>query len=598
MTGDNIGLPAVHHVVADPQKIEAAPDYSHLRFARGYVLHTKDTTPAVPEFWGQREFAGRVFRWDPRVSVAVASAKDQEVLICGHALDPNLGTTDLGTIAARLLVALQSSRQAYLDVLEEMFGQFVVLDRVHGEVRAQTDAIASRALFHDDQATLIASHVNLVGRTLKRKASKFTKWLSQPKTQDYPGRTTPYDGVWLLTPNTELTLGTGDITRIGPRPYEPMTVEQAADLMQPVLETQVAVLLESGRKVVVSASAGIDSRTSLAAFARAQNKKSVEVFTYTKALGSGRQSRELHRDKLAATMAADLGLSHRLFDLNTAQRPPKEYVNLLRELSSRRSNTVISWVYHSNLPHDSLHIRGQINGVGKWHFATMLHFSESLELSARRMASLTKRGKDADKPLDDPWWDLGQEGFQEYIETTKLRSVPTGYRSTDLFLWEHRVANWNHAHIVESDVTFDTYQLFGSRRMIRLMLSVPEIDRVQLALFRELIRRLEPRLLKYPLNGKTWEEPTYDLPLSAYQAGTTRTWAEVQNLRKRISTANVKLKSRRQEIARLRKELAHAQKNVAELQAKLATAERAAPDTALQQVKRGVRSIRSRLSSR
>ncbi|MCT1607886.1 hypothetical protein M3B43_11275 [Nesterenkonia massiliensis] len=596
MTGDNTGLPAVDHRPADPGTIETAPDFSHLRYARGYVLHPKDLSPAVPGFWGQREFAGRVFRWDPRVSLASAGSADHEVLICGHALDPQLETTDLGRIAANLLEALQSSREAYLDVLEEMFGQFVVLDRVHDVVRAQTDAIASRSIFHDDQATLIASHVNLVGRTLKRGASRFTKWLSQPKTQDYPGRTTPYDEVWLLTPNTELTLGSGEIRRIGPRPYEPLTVEQAADLMQPVLEKQVEVLLESGRKIVVSASAGIDSRTSLAAFAGAPHKESVEVFTYTKALGSGRQSRELHRDKLAATMAADLGLAHQMFDLNTAERPPKQYVELLRELSSRRSNTVISWVYHSNLPHDSLHIRGQINGVGKWHFATMLHFSESLELTPRRMASLTKRGKDVDRPLEDPWWDLGEEGFREYVETTQLRSVPAGYRMTDLFLWEHRVANWNHAHIVESDVTFDTYQLFGSRRMIRLMLSVPEIDRVQLALFRELIRRMEPRLLEYPLNGKRWEEPTYDLPLSAYQAGTTRTWDELQSMRKRISTANGKLKSRRLEIARLKKELAQAQGDSAQLQERLESVQRAYEATTLRRLTRGVRSVRSRFS--
>ncbi|GFZ84629.1 hypothetical protein [Nesterenkonia alkaliphila] len=581
---------------AAPKTIPAQPDFSHLRYARGYVLHPENLSPDVPSFWRERTFAGRTFRWDPRVTLAVASSGDHEVLLCGHALDPNLATTDLGRIAAHLLEALRSSRDEYLDILEEMFGQFVVLDRVHNLVRAQTDAIASRSIFHDEQATLISSHVNLVGRTLKRKPSRFTKWLSQPKNQDFPGRTTPYESVWLLTPNTELELGTGEVTRIGPRPYEPLTVEQAADLMQPVLEKQVEVLLESSRKIVVSASAGIDSRSSLAAFAGASGKESVEVFTYTKALGSGRQSRELHRDKLAATMSADLGLPHQMFDLNTAEKPPKEYVEVLRELSSRRSNTVISWVYHSHLPHDSLHIRGQINGVGKWHFATMLHFSESLELSARRMASLTKRGKDADRPLDDSWWELGEEAFQEYIDTTQLRSVPSGYRMTDLFLWEHRVANWNHAHIVESDVTFDTYQLFGSRRMIRLMLSVPELDRVQLTLFRELIRRMEPRLLEYPLNGKQWEEPTYDLPLSAYQSGTTRTWAEVQSLRKRISKANSLLKSRRQEIARLKKKLAQAESESLELREQLESRQHDDEASALQRLKRGVNGVRARFN--
>ncbi|NDK33182.1 asparagine synthetase B family protein [Nesterenkonia haasae] len=485
------------------------------------MLHSPEVRPDVPNFWLRKEIAGRTFRWDPRVSAAAISSGDFEVLICGHALDPQLESTDLVAIAARLLSALEESRRRYLNVLEEMFGQYLVLDRSGDVVRVQSDAIASRSIFHDDDATIIASHVNLVGRTLQKGPSRVTQWVGQTRTNDFPGRTTPFEGVWMLTPNTELTLGTGAIKRIGPRPFEPLSVDAAAKQMVPLLKKQVRVLLRSGRKIVISASAGIDSRTSLAAFAQAKGHESVQVFTYTKALGSGRQAGELHRDKLAATISEDLGFPHQMFDLNTAEKPPQEYVDVLRELSPRRSNTVISWVYHSHLPHDSLHIRGQINGVGKWHFAQRLHFSETMEISARRMASLTKRGKDVNRPLEDPWWEPGEQGFQEYIRTTRLRSIPIGYRLTDMFLWEHRVANWNHPHIVESDVTFDTYQLFGSRKMIRLMLSVPELDRVQLSLFREIIRQMEPSLLEYPLNGKRWNPPTYDRPLSSYQRGST-----------------------------------------------------------------------------
>ncbi|WFP16725.1 hypothetical protein [Citricoccus muralis] len=231
-------------------------------------------------------------------------------------------------------------------------------------------------------------------------------------------------------------------------------------------------------------------------------------------------------------MAAQLRIPHQLFDLSSASKPPKAFIESLRKLSTRRSNTLISWAYYNKLPHDALHIRGQINGVGKWHFARQLHFSEDIEIGARRMASLTKRAQKVDRELSDPFWDLGEEGFQEYIDTTQLRSIPAGYRMTDMFIWEHRVGNWNHPHIVESDVTFDTYQLYGSRRMIRLMLSVPEIDRVQLSLFREIINCGEPSLLEYPLNGHTWAPPRYDRPLSSYQRGKTAVELELEQLKK------------------------------------------------------------------
>ncbi|RJN32972.1 hypothetical protein [Nesterenkonia natronophila] len=533
-----------HHVPRDASQIDVSEDYSHLRFSRGYVLHDSGLSPDVPNFWRRREFAGRTLRWDPRIAMAQSSDEDESVVICGHALHPELETTNLEKIAHRLREALGASRRRYLDVLEEMFGQYVVFARQGDEVRVQSDAIGSRAVFYDREVSIVASHVGIVGKTLKRKPSRFTKWVGQVRTNDFPGRTTPYDQVWQLTPNTELSVESGRVHRVGPRPFVPLSVDEAADVVVPLLEKQVRILTESDRDIIVSASAGVDSRTSLAAFGRS-GEKNVQAFTYTKALGSGRQSGELHRDKLAATMSSELGLPHQMFDLNTAEKPPEAYVRVLRELSPRRSNTVISWVYHQHLPHDSLHVRGQINGVGKWHFAQSLHFAETMEISARRMASLTKRGKDVKRPLDDPWWEPGEAGFQEYIDKTKLRSIPTGYRLTDMFLWEHRVANWNHAHIVESDVTFDTYQLFGSRKMIRLLLSVPELDRVQLTLFRRIIERMQPSLLDYPLNGKTWEPSTYDRSLSAYQKGTTRTAAEVARLRKRIKSANAELELQR-----------------------------------------------------
>lgn len=565
MTGDDPRI-TIDHFPPAPDDVVAQEDFSHLRYARGYVLHPQEVTPNLPPFWRRREHCGKFFSWDPRVSLAEVSSPSASVLICGHALDVQAATTDLGLIAQNLHSALAGSRSAYLDVLEELFGQYVVLDTIDGTTRLQSDAIGGRSIFHDGAATVMASHVDLVGKTLKRPASKFTKWLSHPTSQDYPGRSTPFDDVWLLTPNTELTVDEGVISRIGPRPYEPMTVAEAADLMVPVLRSQVSTLQSSGRKIVISASAGVDSRTSLAAFSGAKDTSNVSVFTYTKAPGSGRQSGELHRDKLAEAMATDLGLDHQMFDLNTAERPPKSFLAAIRSLSPRRSNTLISWLYHTHLPHDSLHIRGQINGVGKWHFAQRLHFAESVEISARRMASLTKRGKDVDIPLDDPWWELGEEGFQEYIDTTQLRSVPAGYRMTDMFLWEHRVANWNHAHIVESDVTFDTYQLFGSRRMIRLMLSVPETDRAQLALFRVLINRLDPSLLSYPLNGKPWPEPTDDLPLSTFQAGVSRTDKKLVDARARAKEYERRLNSAKKKLRRYERRMRQLNSTIAQLQ--------------------------------
>lgn len=503
-------------IPSDPSLVPVSPDFSHLHYARGYAFSRGPEVP-VPEFWRRADFASGRFRWDPRVPLARSSAEEHEVLLCGNAIHTARAISSPEELTGVLVSALRRGRQDYLDELEDLSGQFVVFARSGAEVTVQTDAIGSRAAFHDGGARVVASHANLVGRAVEAAPSRFNDWVRRPETHDYPGRSTAYEDVWMLMPNTELSLDDGAIIRVGPRPFEPLSVAESADRIIPHLRTQVDLLLKGHRKVLVSASAGVDSRTSLASFAQAGD--AVKVFTYTKAPGTGHQAAELHRDKLAAEMSAELGLPHVLFDLNEEPKPPAEYVAALAESSVRRSNALTSWTYHRHLDHDAVHIRGQINGVGKWHFAKRLHFSEPLELSARRMAQLTKRGKSLRKRPSSPLWALAEEGFQDYIDVTGLRSVPNGYRLPDLFLWEHRVGYWNHAHIAESDMTFDTHQLFASRHIIRLMLSVPELDRVQLSLFREIIGRMEPRLVDYLLNGHPWEPPAYDAPLASYQVG-------------------------------------------------------------------------------
>lgn len=546
----------VEYYPATPWTVPPRDDFGHLVYARGYA-YSRGLDPLLPEFWRETTFADGTFRWDPRVPLAKATSGSSQVLFCGNAISTTREQDDPRELAETLLRALVEDRTGYLDELEEFSGQYVVLDTTGGATRVQTDAIGSRAAFHDSEATVVASHADIVGAAIGARPSKFLEWVVRPATHDFPGRTTAFDGVWLLMPNTEVLLGVGEVTRIGPRPFEPVSVQQARREIIPLLQVQVRLLLAGHRKVIVSASAGVDSRTSLAAFSNAGDL--VEVFTYTKEPGAGHQASELHRDRLAADMCRDLGLPHRLFHLDRQEAPPKSYVEALSSSSIRRSNALTSWTYHEHLPHNAVHIRGQINGVGKWHFAKRLHFTEPLELSARRMAELTKRGRSLRHNPRSPVWRIAEEGFQEYIDATNLRSVPNGYRIPDLFLWEHRVGYWNHAHIVESDVTFDTHQIFASRRIIRLMLSVPEIDRVQLTLFRDIIQELEPKLLEYKLNGVTWSEPSRDLPLSHFQSGITRDKRELSEARKNLSQAGSlaeeetavisKLESQRKELA-------------------------------------------------
>ncbi|OSM42512.1 hypothetical protein BCY76_014065 [Nesterenkonia sp. PF2B19] len=537
-----------------PDPAEPREDFSHLRYSRGYLYSLDAGVRAPAEHWESVEFAGGTFHWDPRSAMAVARLGETEVLVCGHVVHTGHRTHDVGEVARQLVASLAESRGRFLDDLEDMFGQYVVLHRSGGAVRAQTDASGARAMFHDAEARLLGSHINLVGTTAQAPPSRIAKWIGDTQSFDMPGRATEYEGIWFLMPNTEVTVGTGQITRVGPRPYDPLTVEQAVDAMLPQLEIQRDLLLDQDRQILLSMSAGVDTRTSLAAFSG--HYEALKTFTYSKEkLKGDATSRMLSRDgQLAQRIAARYELDHTVFHLDEEESAPPAFRDVLAESSPRAHMRKLAWVYHRKLSHDALHIRSQVNGIGKWHYGHLMHHAEDHNLSAERMATLTKHGRalrKAKKPRSA--FHPGIEAFQEYIDSTQLRSVPNGYLLSDIFQWEHRTAYWGLAHLVESDFTFDTYSLYGSRRMIQLMLQVPESVRAQKGLFRAIIERSEPQLVKYYVNGKKWRAPDRNIPVAEFQRG-EKTYSHKKALQK--------------ENADLKKKLAQAHAGLQELRAK------------------------------
>ena len=67
-----------------------------------------------------------------------------------------------------------------------------------------------RAIFHSQDASIIAGHAKLVADNL---ANKTVEPIEINLGGGYPGRMTPYSGVFLLIPTTSIELGTGVITQ-------------------------------------------------------------------------------------------------------------------------------------------------------------------------------------------------------------------------------------------------------------------------------------------------------------------------------------------------------------------------------------------------
>ena len=61
---------------------------------------------------------------------------------------------------------------------------------------------------------------------------------------------------------------------------------------------------------------------------------------------------------------------------------------------------------------------------------------------------------------------------------------------------------WHSWLINESDVAYETFVPFNNRKLLTMMLSIPEEERIGDELFIEIINNVNPKLMDIPVNKK------------------------------------------------------------------------------------------------
>lgn len=469
-------------------------DCADLLWARGFLLTAEEHRPPVPH-WRRERLGGRWLSWDPRTPIAVARAGSAWVALLGRAIDLDTWSTDTAAIAAALLRARLGGREALLDRLESLSGRYAVFDGDGRAASVQSDAAGMRAVFYETEtsAPCVASHAGLVAEHVGAGPSAFPDpELLRASRRAYalPGRATPFAGVVMLTPSTELDLVGGRVRRCFPREArEQRPVGEVADAVLPLLHGQLAALTETER-LEVSLTAGLDSRTTLALTGPFAEK--LEYFTYD-TVGSGGPSRlgVEHDVAVAVELAERFGLVHHRIEVK-GRVPAEPLRSIMERNSPRRSHPGLAAAHRAHAPERGLHLRSNLYEIGRAFYRALRE--QPTVLKPGHMASLLTKRKSQGPDL--------REAFAEYVEATDFDRAQLLYDPLDLFYWEHRSGMWFNAHLAESDIAFDTFILVNSRLVYRLLLSAPLEDRIAGSVFLELIRRSWPEVLEVPVNGR------------------------------------------------------------------------------------------------
>ena len=425
----------------------------------------------------------------PKTRIAVAHSATGHLALLGEAVHPDLPHLDVEQIAGHLL-AHSGTRQ---DEIDKLVGRFTVIHSgSSGELSVQADAIGLRSVYFSvsDRGVIAGSHARLVAEAARGEAG----FKPRPYKWGYPGLTTPFQAVFRLPPNCELSLASGSLRRFFPIAAIPArAIGEAWAIAFRRASTTIAALAER-RSLLVSLSGGLDTRTTLAA-SRASWPR-LEFFTYC---GSPKHQIDA---KVAAAVAGTLGLRHTFVD--DTQAPDTAVLRNVRQNSFTPHKPKLACAYHRQFgEHRHLHVRSNLLELGRSNlfkkFGRRPRFGEGPG-TPQLMADLyTLTGK-----LSPEHATHVQPAFEHNFAAADCGTAIANASPWDLYFIEHRMGAWQSGVVAESDVSFDTIIAFNSREIVRAFMGVPQQERCSSSHLPERLGDLLPEIADVPVNPEQY----------------------------------------------------------------------------------------------
>lgn len=463
-------------------------------YPRGFVIHS-DTAVTVPGEWSSVPLgaSGWTFSHDRlRVpEIAPVNGTDKWVLV--HGLCLYAGLEDVGVSPAEHLARMAAyGEREFLEALDVLGGRHVILLGDSRSFRVFNDATGMRSVYFSADASLVASHLQLIDDMHPHPVRTDENGL-QGAIAGWDR--TRFMKVSSLLPNHFLRVSDWSVHRFYPREsnrYEGWSTARKVDAFQKMWNQEMQHLVATGSKLVMSLTGGADSRTGLAL--SMDHVDDIEMFTYTTRKNTGdKWSKSMTRDKhLVEELKTLLPLQHRYFYVGTKNLPRTAEINACLDKNSWQSHG--RWLvphYANAYPQDDVvHLRGNAYEIGRAYWGTN-EWNDNLDNLQQLYYKRTKR----DKGLEPE--ESRAADFYRGVRTWEYDVPLHGFHRWDLFYWETRSGRWLAEILNETDIAFETCVPMNVRAMVEISLAFSIQERSDGYLFSELINAGCP-ILNFP----------------------------------------------------------------------------------------------------
>lgn len=431
--------------------------------------------------------------YDPRNLLSIGRAGGCEVAVLGIGLDLDATEPASSANVDRLAHALLRGLRHFYECADSWAGRFIMLFNDRNKTRICGDPTCMRTLFFSSvQPFIAASHAVMIGERTGSPPNpaidairSHPKWQS-PRAAYYPGVITPWTDVQFLTANVALCTENLVLERFAPPAVIPrVSVEEATINATYWMKKQLAVLQKGGRPLILSLTAGIDSRVTLAA---ARGHVINTSFTYIRP----NRVNDVADARVASKVAAAMGTVHHC--LHVSDQCDVSILESVVKNNFVPHKPAVAATYRDFFPQEAIHIRSNIGELGRNFWRKEKR--EETSFSARDLAGTWRKMASCKEAV---------EAFQEWGDSVGFWNVDS-IHPADLAYWEHRLPCWHGCVVLESDIAFESISLFNHRPTLLALLGVPTADRSRSAVFLRIIEKEAPELLAWPINGEMFSD--------------------------------------------------------------------------------------------
>ena len=429
---------------------------NNLLFRRQFIMSSTESKNF--DSWSKKIIGDKFFLYcHPELDMTYLKNGEKEICVLGYILDPFHPQYTNKIILEEII----QNSQCFNDVLnciDKYSGRWALIWKDQFGVKLMNDACGTRQIYFyiDKNEVWCGSQPSIIAHELGLKINltpeikEFIHSSQYKKECAWIGDGTIYDNLWHMFPNHYMDLELLEVKRFWPNTeLLELDMSIAVKEVANIIQGTIISILYRFKNVMLSVTAGIDSRINLAACKPIKDK-----IRYIFCASSCHKKNTDY--KISSQLLDKLLLKQDIIGLYEVNEQFTDIYNKNVTLASDIPSKRFIYSFYKELP-DYIHVSGVGAGIAK-----SFYYYDNKRVSTEKMSKAANYKNS-----------IYSESFiRKWLEDAEIVKNFKTINIYDIFYWEQRMGNWGAKSSAEQDIAIEETWPYNNRRLLTIMLSV------------------------------------------------------------------------------------------------------------------------------